>query len=258
MLFRSKETSKKEREAIPYIIEGTYQGEVSDKLQEVVDKVVNWFDGMYDELLNNGVAYGCSRLDNYVTHIWDMSLSDADAVESYNQMLKMRSPYTKKRVITSLAEGISMGLVPKYTDITDIMQEYGQVATLTIANKHLMDFMKGVTIRVDKPMPASVRLMIPSDNIDADYVLIDNDTLSGYKVHRSMAHRVKTIFGSGAEWRRKSKEDMTIGDKAWKLYDMAGSAAKRITLSLSFFHAGALTESAVAAMNPVHFSKTLA
>ena len=129
-----KETSKKEREAIPYIIEGTYQGEVSDKLQEVVDKVVNWFDGMYDELLNNGVAYGCSRLDNYVTHIWDMSLSDADAVESYNQMLKMRSPYTKKRVITSLAEGISMGLVPKYTDITDIMQDYGQVATLTIAN----------------------------------------------------------------------------------------------------------------------------
>ncbi len=251
------ETTKKEREAIPFIIEGTYTGEVSNKLVSVVDRVSNWFDEMYDELLDNGVAYGCSKLDNYVTHIWDAGKSDKEVMQSYNNMLKMRSQYTKRRVVSSLAEGIEMGLVPKYTDITDIMQEYGQIANLTIANKRLLDFMKGVNIEIEEPLPASMSLMIPVDHIDKDYVMIDNDVLSGYKVHRSMAHRVKTIFGSGAEWRRKADEDMTLGDKTWKLYDMTGSMAKRVTLSLSFFHAGALTESAIAAMNPIHFSKTL-
>lgn len=252
------QTTKEQRELIPHIMEGTYTGEISDELKEQVAKITSWFDKVYDELLDNGVAYGSSKLDNYVTHIWDAKKSNPEVLQSYNAMLKLRSPYTKKRVIATIAEGIEMGLVPKYTDVADIIQDYAQVAYLTIANKKLLDFMKGVNVNTQVPMDNSMPLLVPSSTVDGDYILVDNDTLSGYKVHRSLAHSVNTIFGSEAKWRRTSKEDLSWDDKLWKLYDIAGSTAKRVTLSLSFFHAGALTESAIAAMNPIHFSKVLA
>lgn len=253
-----KKTTKAQRKDIPFIIEGTYEGKVSDKMAKVVADIQKWFDDKYDELLQEGVAYGSQKLNNYVTHIWDTRRSDKEALQAYNNMLKLRSPYTRHRVIDTLAKGIEMGLVPKYDDITDIMQDYGQVAHLTIANKHLLDFMKGLSIHIDKPMPVDMPLLIPSDQIDADYVSIQNDTLTGYKVHRSMEHEVSTIFGPDAAWKYKGNDDTMLGDKIWKVYDLAGSYAKRITLGLSGFHAGALTESAIAGLNPIQFSKIMA
>jgi hypothetical protein len=255
-----KKTTKKERAMLPAIIEGTYEGEVSDKLMDVAHEIEDWFSGMYDDLVDEGAAFGCAKLDNYVTHIWDEHLSDKAVLKSYNAALKMRSKYTKKRVINSIAEGISMGLVPKYDDITDIMMDYAQAAHETIANQRLLRFMKGIRITdsavgAGGEMTASLPLLKEADAVDPDYVLIDNDTLTGYKVHRKMADRVRTIFGSGAEWRRKAPEDMTLGDRLWKIYDVGGSYAKRVTMSLSLFHAGALTESSIAGMNPWGFAK---
>lgn len=56
--------------------------------------------------------------------------------------IRMRSPFTRHRVIPNYAAGKAMGMVPKYEDITGIILEYGHFATETIANHRFIEFLK--------------------------------------------------------------------------------------------------------------------
>lgn len=71
-----------------------------------------------------GVLYNAPQIQNYVTHIWDWKRSPANAQEKYTNYMntiRMRSPFTRHRVIPSYAAGKAMGMVPKYEDITGII-----------------------------------------------------------------------------------------------------------------------------------------
>lgn len=250
-------TTKKERELIPSIIEGTYEGVIDENLATQVEKVRAFFQDIYDRMQLAGVLYGAGRLDNYVTHIWDRGKTPKEA---WNNMIKLRNQYTKPRIIESYAEGIEMGLVPKYTDITEIMKDYAKEANLSIANKRILDFVKSVEVEVkDKLGKGTVtkRILVPIGESDFDYGVVKNDALKEYGVLKSMIPEIETIFGEGASYKYKAEDEMTNSDKTWRAYDLLNSVFKRTRLSLSAFHAYALAEKAISAMGVVDFTKTV-
>ncbi|MFA6813919.1 MAG: hypothetical protein WCR45_12670, partial [Bacteroidaceae bacterium] len=250
-------TTKQERSVIPFIIEGTYEGKIDENLANQVEKVRSFFQNIYDNLQLAGALYGSGRIDNYVTHIWDRAKTPKEA---WNNMIKLRSRYTKPRIIESYAEGIALGLVPKYTDITDIMKDYSKETNITIANKRILDFLKNVSVEVDDKNGGDIRqkdILIPIDISDSDYGTVKNEALRQYGVLKSMIPEIETIFGEGPSYKYKSESDLTKADKGWRMYDMSNSVFKRLRLSLSAFHAYALAEKSISAVGIVDFNKTI-
>ncbi len=227
---------------------------------EIAEKVSDWFRDQYTLMQEENVLFGASQLEDYVTHIWDFDRSPKDAVERYrNYMtaLRQRSPYTKHRVLPSLQAGLDMGLVPKYNDITGIILDYGHRATETIANKRLIDFLSDFSLEIDngKDMPAMMPIIVDDRNRDSNYVRIDNQALEGKKVLRDAVPYINSVFG------RQRILDPTAHPEMQKWIDRLfwtpSGLMKKLNLTLSFFHHGALTETAVALSNPARTAKVL-
>lgn len=237
-----KATTAEQRKAIPFIIEGTYNGEVSKELAVVVRRVKDWFENVYQALQAADAMHSSGKIKNYVTHIWDKNRTPKAVYENY---INTRSKYTNRRSIDTYAEGIALGMVPKYDDICDIMLEYGHIANEAIANKDFTDFLH--MLRVDgEPVLKDVTIRDPM------YVRTSSEALDGYKVHKYAKGIVENVLGTvrtenAPEWMQKLAH----------FYDVSGSLKKKINLSLSFFHHGALLETAVGAMNPAKAVSTV-
>lgn len=242
-----KVTTPEERKRIPFILEGTDTDPVSDDLKGVVEKIRNWFDDTHNFMSEEGLFMNDERkhyIDNYVTHIWDLENSNPDKVTELRNWVRLNSPYTRDRVIPTIQAGLDMGLKMKYEDITDIMMDYGHYATEAVANRRLVNFLKGFSVDGQR--------ILQYDSVkDADYVRIDNNALDGLKVNKAMVPVLDVIFG-----RLHTTSNPTL-QKIAHSYDLMGGVMKKINLSLSFFHHGALTETALSMMGPVNFSKSL-
>lgn len=239
-----KATTTEERKALPFIIEGTYEGEVSPKLQEIATKIRNWWDYEHLMLSREGILYSEQYLDNYVTHIWDYANSAPGAKERYDSYMRMSTPYSRERQLRTLAQGLSFGLKMKYDDITDIMADYGHKATEAVANNRIVNYLKCLTID-------GKEALLPVDVRDYDYKVMTHDALKGYQVHKKAEKVLNVIFG------RTHMSDNETLQKIGHYYDVTGSVLKKINLSASFFHHLALTEAAVAAMHPYGAMKVL-
>lgn len=237
-----KATTPEQRKAIPFIIEGTYNGKVTPELAAVVNRIRDWFENVYQALQAADAMHSSGKIKNYVTHIWDKERTPKAVYENY---ISTRSKYTNRRSIETYAEGIALGMVPKYDDICDIMLEYGHIANEAIANKDFTDFLH--MLRVDgEPVLKDATIRDPM------YVRTSAEALDGYKVHKYAKGIVETVLGNirtenAAEWMQKLAH----------FYDMTGSLMKKINLSLSFFHHGALIETAVGAMGPAKTISTV-
>lgn len=242
-----KVTTPEERKRIPFILEGTDTDPVSDNLKDVVEKIRNWFDDTHQFMNEEGLFMNDERkhyIDNYVTHIWDLENSNPDKVTELRNWVRLNSPYTRDRVIPTIQAGLDMGLKMKYEDITDIMMDYGHCATEAVANRRLVNFLKGFSVDGQR--------ILQYDSVkDADYVRIDNNALDGLKVNKAMVPVLDVIFG-----RLHTTSNPTL-QKIAHSYDLMGGVMKKINLSLSFFHHGALTETALSMMGPANFSKSL-
>ena len=237
-----KATTAEQRKAIPFIIEGTYNGKVAPELAAVVNRIRDWFENVYQALQAADAMHSSGKIKNYVTHIWDKKRTPKAVYENY---ISTRSKYTNRRSIETYAEGIALGMVPKYDDICDIMLEYGHIANEAIANKDFTDFLH--MLRVDgEPVLKDATIRDPM------YVRTSAEALDGYKVHKYAKGIVETVLGNirtenAAEWMQKLAH----------FYDLTGSLMKKINLSLSFFHHGALIETAVGAMGPAKTISTV-
>lgn len=247
---------------IPSYIEGTYEGTASEELKACAKAVSDWFDEVYNLLAQEGVLYDAPRLQNYVTHIWDWKRTPKQVQEAYSNWMntmRLRSPYTRHRIVPSYAEGIKMGMVPKYEDITGIIMEYGHYATEVIANHRMLNFLMNFSVKVPgskNNMPMDMPVIVGDKTKDASYSRMNHTALDGYKVLNIMKPYITPVFGD-----QKIIDPSHLSPLANKLVDafwLASGSMKKMVLSFSFFHHGALTETSIAMDRPWGAMKTIA
>lgn len=254
--------SKEVLKAIPDYIEGTYTGEVTTDLVEASKLVSDWFEEVYNLMAMEGVLYDAPQIQNYVTHIWDWKRTPKEAQERYANWvntMRLRSPFTKHRVIPSYKEGIAMGMVPKYDDITGILLEYGHYATETIANKRMIEFLRNFKVMVPggkDNLPMEMDIIVPDKVKDPMYSRMNHTALDGYKVLTQIKPMITPVFGD-----QRIIDPSHLTPLANKLIDgiwATSGLMKKIALSFSFFHHGALTETAIAMLGPARAGKVIA
>jgi len=244
-LFRNvikQNLTKEEQRAMPFIIEGTYKGRVRPEAKQMATKIKDYYDEGYKYLAKNFDDLGF--VENYVNRIWDIPKNKQAAVVG---RFTKTNPFTKKRAIPTLKEGIKMGLKPKTTNITELIEVYDTYKFKTVANKRFLD-------SVNKMVNPDTGKMIVqrADRAPANFVLIDQPLLS-----KGVAREINGKWTRVAKIPAKvdpeiAKEIKVIMDKPFsstgvRALQTVNAFAKKTALSLSLFHHWALTESAISA-----------
>ena len=250
----------KEREAIPFLIQGITDPNVLKKIgrgdlidlvnkptktmKEVSDKVSKYYDEAFAFLRRE---WGEVKFrENYVTQVWDIP---KHKVRSTVSSFQTHNPFTKKRTIPTLEEGIKLGLTPKTLDIAKLLRIYDSAKinsafnfkfakelselTGTDGNKLIMRRDKAPQDWITSDHPALRRAMAISKTKDGKPVLIMSDA----KYHPMIATEMDLVFGEGYSLFVKGVD--VIG-----VYEGINAIAKKGQLSLSLFHHLALTEAA--------------
>lgn len=227
------------------------------ELTALLNDIKEWYDNFYHLLEDAGLRGEAGYIaDGYVNHIWDKAKSDPKAWDNY---VRTKSANMRHREIETYREGREIGLVPKFTDIIDILSYYSRQNNEAIANRRLLDDLSCINIEEvnsDGEVTSSVPIITSSapdiftkDTYSKPY---DVPGIGNVWVHKSAQRRFASVFGT--ERTQDIPEWLTgLGRK----YDMAGSTMKKIQLSFSGFHMGALTEVALAQMRPDRAMKAL-
>jgi hypothetical protein len=251
-----KDLTPKELEALPFIRQKIKDPEVlkkigredlipiiekpSTKLLESSEKIGKYYDEAHQYLKENwGEDLGF--IENYVTQIWDIPKNRRAEVVNY---FATKNPFTKKRTIPTLEDGINLGLKPKTINIAELLRIYDQYKIKTV---HNMRFAKDLKNLVDE---GGNPLMMRIDKAPEGWVTIEHPALSRamfagktkkdgvilskvpVKVHPEIAAEVKIIF------------DKPFSHAAISAYETINAFTKKTMLTLSLFHHFALTESA--------------
>jgi len=274
-------TGKMLRVALPFIIEGTYWEEIvrdengypigindlsdqmpikkSAELDELLAHVKEWYNEFYHLLEDAGLRNDAGYVENYVNHVWDKEKSDPKAWEKYvENYQRTKSPNMRHREIDTYQEGIDVGLVPKYKDIADMIAHYSRQNNEAIANKRFLEDLSGFVVdEVNSDgETVSVLPLLNSEKPD-EFV---RDRYSEYYVPgvgdvyvlKDVKKRFASIFGP-----LRTQDVADWLENAAKVYDLTSSTMKKIQLSISGFHALALSEVAVAQMRPDIAAKAL-
>ena len=244
-----------ELEAIPFIRQGIKSPQVLVKIgredlipiiqnpsKAVLDttkKIGKYYDEAHAFLQEN---YGdVGFIEDYVTQIWEVP--KARRAEALNYFTT-HNPFTKKRTIPTLEEGIKLGLKPKFLNIADLLRIYDQFKIKTVHNLKFAESLKKMKWEDGEPVMKRI------DKAPVDWVTIEHPALSRamsigkigeeglllrkvpVKVHPEIAREVKVIF------------DKPFSHKAIQAYETLNAFAKKGMLSVTLFHHFALTESA--------------
>lgn len=246
-----------ELEAIPFIRQGIKDPKVLEKIgkkdlipiiknppQDLLDTteaIGRYYDEGFD-FLRKHWGEDLGYVENYVTQLWDIPKNKRADVVNY---FATKNPFTNKRKIPSLEEGIKFGLTPKTTNIAELLRIYDQYKIKTAYNFRFANSLKKLKDADGNP------LIMRSDKAPDGWVLVDNPSLRRaiaigkpkgkegviltkipVKVHPEIAKEIDLIFGS----RYKFPGSGAI--------NTVNAFTKKSILSLSLFHPAALTESA--------------
>ena len=259
-------TAEELNRQLPHIIEDTYFekilrdekgnviaiNDISDQLpikrtpglENLLDTIKDWYDEFYhlleDEGLRNNAGYVA---EGYVNHVWDKGRSDKDAWKAHEQYQRTKSPNMKTREIDTYREGVEIGLVPKYNRLTDIMSYYSVSNNEAIANSRMLKQLSCLYVNEknsDGEIISSLPLLTNSkpDFTEDMYEIFKVPGAGGTLwVHKGAAERFSNVFGKNFV---EGRSDWV--NKLDRGFNLLASTAKKSELSLSFFHAGALTE----------------
>ena len=212
----------------------------SKKVLEASNKMGKYYDESYEFLKKHGSEP--SYIENYVTQLWDIPKNRKNEVVNY---FMTHNPFTKKRKIPTLEEGLKLGLKPKTTDAAELLKIYDNMKINVAFNLKFADELKGM---VDD---AGQKMIMPSSKAPAGWIKIDHPALNKtvYKgkvgkegvmlgegkvsVHPDIATEVKNIF------------DGRFNHKVISALETVNAVAKKAMLTGSFFHHLALCESAL-------------
>lgn len=206
-----------------------------------------YLDDSYKYLVEN-FGDDVNFVKNYIPRIWNIPKGKKTEVVNW---FITRNPHLKKRFVPTLKEGIEkFGLKPKYNKITDVLRVYDQYKIKTVAN---VKFAKGLINIKDK---TGALLIQRRDKAPINWKTIDHYVLNKtfgkiikagtpeeklllqkmpVKVSPEIYQEVKTIF------------DEPLTNIAISSLQRVNEISKYSTLTLSLFHATALSETAGAA-----------
>lgn len=232
---------------------------LSPEMKAAIDSIRDWYNYTYDWLKDNHTLKEDAGYNvDYVNHIWDKEKSDKQAYAMYvENRQRTKSPNEKPRTISTLMEGIGLGLVPKTTDITKMMAYYSRSNIEAWANKTMLQELSGLNVierNEDGEIVSSDPLLssTPPFNLEqykyfeipgVGPVWVYNVSPKQMKVKNPITGKEKVLYSEASAGDRFGVVFETYQSSPfWKAFDTLASSAKKLELGFSGFHAGALTE----------------
>lgn len=232
---------------------------LSPEMKSAIDSIRDWYNYTYDWLKDNRTLREDTGYNaDYVNHIWDKEKSDKQAYAMYvENRQRTKSPNEKPRTISTLMEGISVGLVPKTTDITKMMAYYSRSNIEAWVNKTMLQELSGLNVierNEDGEIVSSDPLLssTPPFNLEqyqyfeipgVGPVWVYNVSPKQVKVKNPITGKEKVLYSEASAGDRFGAVfDTYQSSPFWKAFDTLASSAKKLELGFSGFHAGALTE----------------
>lgn len=227
--------------------EGVEYKNLSEEMQALLDKIREWYDKTFTWLKDSHtVREDIGYTNDYVNHRWDKKKSDdkayADLVEGRQ---RTKSPNEKPRKVSTYMEGVDAGLVPKTTDITDLLGYYSQSNIEAFANKTFLQELSGINV-IERNKDGEITSSMPLlSSIQPKEMMVDENKYTPYVVpgiNTVWVYNQGKIFNKSAEdWFNAAFGTVKLS-KTLKGIKNAMSIAKTLELGFSGFHAGALTE----------------
>lgn len=232
---------------------------LSPEMKSTIDSIRDWYNYTYDWLMDNHtLKAGTGYNVDYVNHIWDKEKSDKQAYAMYvENRQRTKSPNEKPRTISTLMEGISVGLVPKTTDITKMMAYYSRSNIEAWVNKTMLQELSGLNVierNEDGEIVSSDPLLssTPPFNLEqyqyfeipgVGPVWVYNESPKEIKVKNPITDKENVLYSEASAGDRFGVVFETYqSSRFWKRFDNLASTLKKLELGFSGFHAGALTE----------------
>lgn len=239
--------------------EGIDYKNLSPEMKVAIDSIRDWYNYTYDWLKDNRTLREDTGYNaDYVNHIWDKEKSDKQAYAMYvENRQRTKSPNEKPRTISTLMEGISVGLVPKTTDITKMMAYYSRSNIEAWVNKTMLQELSGLNVierNEDGEIISSDPLLssTPPFNLEqyqyfeipgVGPVWVYNVSPKQVKVKNPITGKEKVLYSEASAGDLFGVVFETYQSSPfWKAFDTLASSAKKLELGFSGFHAGALTE----------------
>lgn len=239
--------------------EGIDYKNLSPEMNATIDSIRDWYNYTYDWLKDNRTLREDTGYNaDYVNHIWDKEKSDKQAYAMYvENRQRTKSPNEKPRTISTLMEGISVGLVPKTTDITKMMAYYSRSNIEAWVNKTMLQELSGLNVierNEDGEIVSSDPLLssTPPFNLEqyqyfeipgVGPVWVYNVSPKQVKVKNPITGKERVLYSEASAGDRFGVVFETYQSSPfWKAFDTLASSAKKLELGFSGFHAGALTE----------------
>lgn len=239
--------------------EGIDYKNLSPEMKATLDSIRDWYNYTYDWLKDNRTLREDTGYNaDYVNHIWDKEKSDKQAYALYvENRQRTKSPNEKPRTISTLMEGISVGLVPKTTDITKMMAYYSRSNIEAWVNKTMLQELSGLNVierNEDGEIVSSDPLLssTPPFNLEqyqyfeipgVGPVWVYNVSPKQVKVKNPITGKERMLYSEASAGDRFGVVFETYQSSPfWKAFDTLASSAKKLELGFSGFHAGALTE----------------
>ena len=232
---------------------------LSPEMKASIDSIRDWYNYTYDWLKDNHTLREDTGYNaDYVNHIWDKEKSDKQAYAMYvENRQRTKSPNEKPRTISTLMEGISVGLVPKTTDITKMMAYYSRSNIEAWVNKTMLQELSGLNVierNEDGEIISSDPLLssTPPFNLEqyqyfeipgVGPVWVYNESPKEIKVKNPITDKKNVLYSEASAGDRFGVVFETYqSSRFWKRFDKLASTLKKLELGFSGFHAGALTE----------------
>lgn len=232
---------------------------LSPEMKSTIDSIRDWYNYTYDWLKDNHTLKEDAGYNvDYVNHIWDKEKSDEKAYAMYvENRQRTKSPNEKPRTISTLMEGIGLGLVPKTTDITKMMAYYSRSNIEAWVNKTMLQELSGLNVierNEDGEIVSSDPLLSSTVPFNLDQykdfkipgvglVWVYNVSPKQVKVKNPITDKENVIYSEASAGDRFGVVfDTYQSSPFWKGYDKLSSLLKKLELGFSGFHAGALTE----------------
>lgn len=239
--------------------EGIDYKNLSPEMKASIDSIRDWYNYTYDWLKDNHTLREDTGYNaDYVNHIWDKEKSDKQAYAMYvENRQRTKSPNEKPRTISTLMEGISVGLVPKTTDITKMMAYYSRSNIEAWVNKTMLQELSGLNV-IERNEDGEIISSDPLLSSTPPFILeqykyfeipgvgpvwVYNVSPKQMKVKNPITGKERVLYSEASAGDRFGVVFETYQSSPfWKAFDTLASSAKKLELGFSGFHAGALTE----------------
>lgn len=149
---------------------------VNPEIKGYAEAIKKEFDQLYLEANRGGLDIG--YLKNYITHIWKESQQEIDEfIKTAPQTFR----FAKERRVPTYAEGMGIGLTPKYTHPAEILNEYTRKLHETRANIELLNDLKKMGVISNNAQPGYIQIIAPGIK-------------DGYFAPSEIAQKVNRIF----------------------------------------------------------------